>query len=69
MLGTRDEIRDADLRLSASERTWLLVELIDSFGDGPEGLSDDSPDLETELDRRAADRDGLVSLEELRESE
>ena len=65
MLDTRDEIRDAALRLSASERSWLLVELIDSFGDGPEGLADDRPDLAAELDRRAADRDGSASLDEL----
>lgn len=65
MLDLRDEIRDASLRLAASQRSGRLVERIDSCRDCPEGLSGCGRDLEAELDRRPADGDGWAPLEEL----
>lgn len=67
MASTRDDLLDAAMKLSETDRLILANRLLDTLtGDMP-GLSLDNPALAEELDRRSGQWEGSVSWEELRQ--
>jgi putative addiction module component (TIGR02574 family) len=67
MPGTREEILEAALRLSVEDRFVIASELLESLNEDLPGLSIDDSDLIAELERRAADREGSIPWEQVRD--
>jgi hypothetical protein len=61
----RDEILDAALKLSESDRLVIATRLLDTLPDDLPGPSEDDPAFLAELDRRAKDTEGWVPLSDL----
>jgi hypothetical protein len=61
----RDEILNAALKLSESDRLLIATRLMESIPDDPPGLSEDDPAFLEELDRRAKDTEGWIPASEL----
>lgn len=63
---TRDEVLDAALGLSESDRLAIAVRLMETLPDDQPGLVEDD-DFAAELDRRSGDFEGAVDWSELRD--
>lgn len=65
MPANRDEILDAALKLSESDRLMIATRLLDTIPDDPPGLSEHDPGFLEELERRANDAGATISASEL----
>jgi hypothetical protein len=61
----RDEILDAALKLSESDRLVIATRLLDTLPDDLPGLSEDDPEFLDELERRAKDTEGSIPAADL----
>ena len=61
-----DRLFDAAMMLPEGDRVALIRRLLETVPDREIGLALDDPNLEAELDRRFADREGEVSWADLR---
>jgi hypothetical protein len=61
----RDEILDAALKLSESDRLVIATRLLDTLPDDLPGPPEDDPAFLEELDRRAKDTEGWIPASEL----
>ena len=66
MPATRDEILDAALQLSESDRLAIASRLMATLPEDFPGLHVDDPEFEAELNRRSGDTEGSIPWEELR---
>ncbi len=62
---SRDEILDAALKLSESDRLVIATRLMDTLPDDVAGPLEDDPAFLEELDRRAKDTEGWIPLSDL----
>ncbi|MSR58223.1 MAG: hypothetical protein EXS05_11170 [Planctomycetaceae bacterium] len=67
MPATRDEILDAALQLSESDRFAIANRLMETLPEELPGFSEDDPDFGAELDRRSGDTSDAIPWEQLRE--
>ena len=67
MRATRDEIVEAALQLSETDRLLIVSRLMATLPEEMPGLSEDDPDFLAELERRSGDREGAVSWDDLRD--
>jgi len=65
MLSRLEEILDAALQLSETDRLAIASRLLDTLPEDLADSSDDEAALITELERRAEDRNGSIPLSEL----
>jgi hypothetical protein len=65
MHASRDEVLDAALKLSESDRLLIATRLMDTLSDDLPGLSVDDPGFIDELERRAADAGPMIYASEL----
>jgi hypothetical protein len=63
---TFQDILDAAIALSDSDRVKLIERLLESTGETSQGLCLDDKNLIAELDRRFHDRAGAIEWEDLR---
>jgi hypothetical protein len=64
---TADELLDAVMRLSESDRLKIAARLLEVSSTDAPGLAGDDPGLADELHRRSGDHSGAVPWEELRD--
>jgi len=65
MQANRDDVLDAALQLSESDRLLIATRLMDTLSEGVVGLSEDDPEFLAELERRANDVGPTIPVSEL----